>query len=117
MSVHGIHRRIRMPTNTDQVDRFGNSTVDEGNVSCCPKISRWCVKDIEGYILIVTTWSLLFYGYAVLMIIVFVPQNYSWPTILLNWIILHTLEFLAFTSHFRAVFTNPVGRPFPLSPL
>lgn len=109
INVAATEQRYEKHSMPREFDRFGNFVHDDSNASCCPKISRWCVKDTEGIIFAVLTWILLLYGYFVLIIFVLIPENYSWSRVIINWIILNSLTILAFLSHIRAMFINPVG--------
>lgn len=73
---------------------------------CCGG-RAWCVQDICGIICAVLTWFLILYAEFVVMAVILWPSPYPvYSTI--NMIIYNTLSFLAFTSHLRTMFSDPV---------
>lgn len=76
--------------------------------SCCPTISNWCVKDALGLTCAIFTWFLFLYGEFVVVFVIFTPSNYSLLFNSINLIFFHSLQFLAISSHCRAMFSDPV---------
>lgn len=68
----------------------------------------WCVQDICGIICAVLTWMLILYAEFVVMAVILLPNPYPvYSTI--NMVIFNSLAFLAFSSHLRTMFSDPVG--------
>lgn len=76
--------------------------------SCCPNLSDWCIKDAFGLTCAIFTWFLFFYGEVAVVFVIFTPSNYPFLVNLINLIVFHALQFLAISSHCRAMFSNPV---------
>lgn len=79
--------------------------------TCCPNLSNWCIKDALGLSCAIFTWFLFLYGEFVVVFVICTPSNYPFLVNLINLIVFHALQFLAISSHCRAMFSNPVCRP------
>lgn len=66
------------------------------------------LQDICGIICAVITWLLILYAEFVVMVVIIWPSPYPiYSTI--NMIIFNALAFLAYASHIRTMFSDPVG--------
>jgi len=66
------------------------------------------LQDICGIICAIMTWLLILYAEFVVMVVMLLPSPYPvYSTI--NVVIFQTFAFLAFASHLRAMFTDPVS--------
>lgn len=74
---------------------------------CCGGMV-WCIRDICGIICAILTWLLILYAEFVVMFIILIPSSYSLYSII-NIVIFQTCAFLAFASHLRTMFTDPVS--------
>lgn len=74
---------------------------------CCAG-RAWCVQDICGIICAVMTWMLIAYAEFVVMVVIILPSPYPvYSTV--NMIIFNLLAFLAYASHMRTMFSDPVS--------
>ena len=65
-------------------------------------------QDICGIICAIMTWMLIFYAEFVVVYVMLLPSPYPiYSTI--NLIIFQLFAFLAFASHLRTMFTDPVS--------
>lgn len=59
------------------------------------------------------TWILILYAEFVVMAVIVLPSTHAYPVYsTINMIIFNMLSFLAFASHMRTMFSDPVERPF-----
>ncbi|CAF0874158.1 unnamed protein product [Rotaria sordida] len=79
--------------------------------ACCPTISDWCIKDAFGLSCGIMTWIFFLYGEFVFVFVILTPKTYSLLFYWINFFIFHLLEFLAISSHFRTMFSNPGAVP------
>ncbi|CAF3364481.1 unnamed protein product [Rotaria sp. Silwood1] len=79
--------------------------------SCCPTIFDWCIKDACGLFCGIMTWMFFLYGELVFVFVILTPKTYSLLFYLINFFIFHVLEFLAISSHFQTMFSNPGAVP------
>ncbi|XP_037302300.1 palmitoyltransferase ZDHHC3 [Manduca sexta] len=78
---------------------------------CCGG-KAWCIKDICGIICAVLTWLLILYAEFVVMMVMLLPSLSTYPFYsYVNIFIFQILAFLAFASHLRTMFTDPVSLP------
>lgn len=67
-------------------------------------------KDICGIICAVMTWMLILYAEFVVMAVILLPNAQPYPVYTsINLIIFNMLSFLAFSSHMRTMFSDPVS--------
>lgn len=67
------------------------------------------LQDICGIICAVMTWLLILYAEFVVMVVIILPSPYPvYSTI--NMILFNLLAFLAYASHIRTMFSDPVNR-------
>lgn len=67
-------------------------------------------QDICGIICAVMTWLLILYAEFVVMAVIVLPSAHTYPVYsTINMIIFNMLSFLAFASHMRTMFSDPVG--------
>jgi hypothetical protein len=76
--------------------------------SCCPTVSNWCIKDAFGLTASFITWFLFFYAQLVIVFVILISKKTSLLYYFTHLLIFHCLEFLAISSHCRAMFSNPV---------
>lgn len=76
---------------------------------CCGGLI-WCIRDICGIICAVLTWLLILYAEFVVMTVILIPSPYPVYSAI-NTIIFQTCAFMAFASHLRTMFTDPVCIP------
>lgn len=69
------------------------------------------LQDICGVVCAVLTWLLILYAEFVVMTVMLLPSPYPIYSFI-NMVIFQTLAFLAFASHLRTMFTDPVSIPF-----
>lgn len=72
-------------------------------------IVNYCylLQDICGIICAVMTWLLILYAEFVVMVVIILPSPYPvYSTI--NMVIFNMLAFLAYASHIRTMFSDPV---------
>lgn len=74
---------------------------------CCGGMF-WCIRDICGIICAILTWLLILYAEFVVMTVILIPSPYPVYSII-NMILFQTLAFMAFASHLRTMFTDPVN--------
>lgn len=68
-------------------------------------------QDICGIICAVMTWILILYAEFVVMAVIVLPSAQAYPVYsTINMIIFNMLSFLAFASHMRTMFSDPVGQ-------
>lgn len=68
-------------------------------------------QDICGIICAVMTWILILYAEFVVMAVIVLPSAQTYPVYsTINMIIFNMLSFLAFASHMRTMFSDPVGQ-------
>lgn len=77
---------------------------------CCGGM-LWCIRDICGIICAILTWLLILYAEFVVMSVILIPSPYPIYSII-NIILFQTCAFLAFASHLRTMFTDPVSQLF-----
>lgn len=77
---------------------------------CCGGM-LWCIRDICGIICAILTWLLILYAEFVVMSVILIPSPYPIYSII-NIILFQTCAFLAFASHLRTMFTDPVSELF-----
>lgn len=77
---------------------------------CCGG-SVWCIRDICGIICAILTWMLILYAEFVVMNVILLPSFYPFYKVI-NMVIFQTFAFLAFASHLRTMFTDPVSEFF-----
>jgi len=75
---------------------------------CCGGMF-WCIRDICGIICAFLTWMLILYAEFVVMTVILYPNPHPVYSIV-NTIIFQMCAFLAFTSHLKTMFTDPVSR-------
>ena len=78
---------------------------------CCPTVSDWCIRDPYGLSCGFTTWFLFIYAQFVVTFVILIPKSHSTFFNIINLIIFHILEFLAVSSHYRTMFSNPGAVP------
>lgn len=67
----------------------------------------FALKDICGIMCAALTWLLILYAEFVVMVVMLIPSPYPvYSTI--NGVVFQSLAFLAFASHLRTMFTDPV---------
>lgn len=77
----------------------------EQSIYICRSLQH--TQDICGIICAVMTWLLILYAEFVVMIVIILPNPYPvYSTI--NMIIFNLLAFLAYASHIRTMFSDPV---------
>lgn len=81
--------------------------VDSHNKCCGGRF--WCIRDICGIICAILTWLLIFYAEFVVMFVILIPSPYPIYSGV-NMILFQICTFLAFTSHLRTMFTDPVSK-------
>lgn len=74
---------------------------------CCGGI-LWCIRDICGVICAILTWFLILYAEFVVVNVILWPTQNSWYGII-NMILFQCCAVLAFASHMRTMFTDPVS--------
>lgn len=74
---------------------------------CCGGLF-WCIRDICGIICAILTWLLILYAEFVVMSVILIPSPYLFYSII-NMVIFQMCAFLAFASHLRTMFTDPVS--------
>lgn len=80
----------------------------------CVTLARFCqLQDICGIICAVMTWLLILYAEFVVMVVIIWPSPYPVYSTL-NMIIFNLLAFLAYASHLRTMFSDPVSDKLPL---
>lgn len=68
------------------------------------------LQDICGIICAVLTWLLILYAEFVVMMVMLLPGLSTYPVYsYINIFIFQSLAFLAFASHLRTMFTDPVS--------
>lgn len=65
-------------------------------------------QDICGVVCAVMTWMLILYAEFVVMTVMLLPSPYPIYSYI-NMFIFHSLAVLAFASHLRTMFTDPVS--------
>lgn len=80
---------------------------------CCGGLI-WCIRDICGIICAVLTWLLILYAEFVVMTVILIPSPYPIYSAI-NIVIFQTCAFMAFASHLRTMFTDPVSNYIPLT--
>ncbi|CAF0766374.1 unnamed protein product [Adineta ricciae] len=88
----------------------GNECICSCTCSTCPTLFEWCIKDALGISCNFTTCCLFLYGQFVMIFVVLIPNNYSLANYI-HFVLLHCLEFLALSSYYRTMFTNPGAVP------
>lgn len=76
--------------------------------ACCPNLSNWCIKDAFGLSCAIITWILFLYGDFVFVFVILTPKSFTKLFYLINLLLFQTFVFLAVSSHFRTMFSNPV---------
>ncbi|XP_023028463.1 palmitoyltransferase ZDHHC3 [Leptinotarsa decemlineata] len=76
---------------------------------CCGGM-LWCIRDICGIICAILTWLLILYAEFVVMSVILIPNPYPIYSVI-NMIIFQLCAFLAITSHFKTMFTDPGAVP------
>ncbi|KAG5887429.1 hypothetical protein JTB14_024628 [Gonioctena quinquepunctata] len=76
---------------------------------CCGGM-LWCIRDICGVICAILTWLLILYAEFVVMSVILIPSPYPVYSVI-NMIIFQICAFLAITSHFKTMFTDPGAVP------
>lgn len=79
--------------------------IDVHNRCCGGKM--WCIRDICGIICAIMTWLLILYAEFVVMYVILIPSMYPLYSVV-NIVVFQTCAFLAFASHLRTMFTDPV---------
>lgn len=74
---------------------------------CCGGLF-WCIRDICGIICAILTWLLILYAEFVVMTVILIPSPFLTYSII-NMVIFQVCAFLAFASHLRTMFTDPVS--------
>lgn len=74
---------------------------------CCGGF-LWCIRDICGIICAILTWLLILYAEFVVMTVILIPSPYLLYSII-NMAFFQVCTFLAFASHLRTMFTDPVS--------
>lgn len=74
---------------------------------CCGGM-LWCIRDICGIICAILTWLLILYAEFVVMSVILIPSPYPLYSVV-NIIIFQCAAFLAFSSHLKTMFTDPVS--------
>lgn len=74
---------------------------------CCGGMF-WCIRDICGIICAILTWLLILYAEFVVVNVILAPNHSTFYGIT-NMILFQTFAFLAFVSHIRTMFTDPVS--------
>lgn len=75
---------------------------------CCGGMF-WCIRDICGIICAILTWLLISYAEFVVMSVILYPSPNTIYSVI-NTIIFQTCAFLAFASHLKTMFTDPVSK-------
>ena len=75
---------------------------------CCGGM-LWCIRDICGIICAILTWLLILYAEFVVMSVILIPSPYPFYSVI-NSVIFQCCAFLAFSSHLKTMFTDPVSR-------
>ncbi|CAF3345325.1 unnamed protein product [Rotaria socialis] len=95
-------------------DQYSNNDDDDCLCSCaccrcecCPTVSDWCVRDPYGLSCGFTTWFLFIFAQLVVVFVILIPKSHSTIFNLINLVIFHVLEFLAVSSHYKTMFSNP----------
>ena len=76
---------------------------------CCPTVSDWCIRDPYGLSCGFITWFLFIYAQFVMIFVVLIPKSHTTLFNLVNLVLFHALEILAVSSHYKTMFSNPVG--------
>lgn len=87
--------------------QYMNIKQEDLHNKCCSG-RLWCIKDICGIICAILTWLLIFYAEFVVMSVILIPTLNSLYSVC-NTIFFQTLAFLAFASHLKTMFTDPVS--------
>lgn len=74
---------------------------------CCGGM-LWCIRDICGIICAILTWLLILYAEFVVMSVILIPSTYPLYSVI-NIVIFQCSAFLAFSSHLKTMFTDPVN--------
>lgn len=74
---------------------------------CCGGMF-WCIRDICGIICAILTWMLILYAEFVVMTVILIPSQYPVYSVI-NMVVFQICAFLAFTSHLKTMFTDPVS--------
>lgn len=80
--------------------------IDVHNRCCGGKM--WCIRDICGIICAIMTWLLILYAEFVVMNVILLPTTYPIYSVI-NIVLFQACAFLAFASHLRTMFTDPVS--------
>lgn len=91
----------RLQMRSDDVVFHSNIMVERQN-------KRWFVKDVCGIICAIMTWFLICYAEFVVMTVILLPSPYPVYSYI-NMVIFNLLAFLAFSSHLRTMFSDPVS--------
>ena len=83
-------------------------SVDKHN-RCC-KSRFWCIADVCGIICAIFTWLLMLYSEFVVVRVILMPYFGSIYTVV-NMVLFQTFAILAFSSHLKAMLTDPGAVP------
>ena len=115
MSLLTFNRRMSAENNELIINDVNPHTMlndDDDECSCtcsfCPNLFDWCNKDALGLTCGLFTWILFIYAEFVVVFVILTPKNYSIGFNLTNLFVFHLLAFMAISSHFRTMFSNPV---------
>lgn len=77
---------------------------------CCGGMV-WCIRDICGIICAILTWVLILYAQFVVTFVILFSSSYTLYSVF-NLVLFQTCAFLAFASHLKTMFTDPVSKFF-----
>ena len=83
-------------------------SVDKHNRCCKGKF--WCIADVCGIVCAIFTWLLMLYAEFVVVRVILMPYFGSMYTAV-NMVLFQTFAILAFTSHLKAMLTDPGAVP------
>ena len=106
----GDHSQAHLPQNSQDFNNYNivRSSADKHNRCCKGKF--WCIADCCGIICAIFTWGLMFYAEFVVVRVILMPYFGSVYTAL-NMLVFQTFTMLAFSSHIKAMLTDPGAVP------
>ena len=108
--MDGDHLSNSLENNFNNLEPYQSAkvTIDKHNRCCKGKF--WCIADCCGIVCAIFTWLLMLYSEFVVVRVILMPYFGSLYTIV-NMLLFQTFGMLAFTSHIKAMLTDPGAVP------
>ena len=108
--MDGDHSPEHLAHNLPDTNTHGNARIAIDKHNRCCKGRFWCIADVCGVVCAIFTYGLMFYAEFVVVRVILLPYFGSVYTVL-NMVLFQTFAMLAFTSHTKAMLTDPGAVP------